>query len=132
MVRRSLSACRRPLCHSFGSYARTQDRGNKAFSENNYPLALKFFSKAIEEKPDDHLLYSNRSATFVQLHNGQKALEDADTCIKLQPNWFKVPLLLSFCRFRALLLIVLLCCIPDRATCVAATPWRPCAICRRR
>jgi hypothetical protein len=35
-------------------------------------------------------LRSNRSAAFLQLLKVQKALTDADMCIKLKPEWEKV------------------------------------------
>jgi hypothetical protein len=36
------------------------------------------------------MMRSNRSAAFLQLLKVQKALSDADMCIKLKPEWEKV------------------------------------------
>lgn len=37
----------------------------------------------------NHVYFSNRSASFLSLNNSVKALEDADKCIELKPDWAK-------------------------------------------
>lgn len=63
--------------------------GNKAFSAGNYEEAIKCFSDAISLAPDNHVLYSNRSASYASLHEYEKALEDARKTVELQPDWPK-------------------------------------------
>ena len=36
-----------------------------------------------------HILYSNRSASFLCLGDEKNALEDAERCVELRPEWFK-------------------------------------------
>jgi len=62
--------------------------GNKFFSQGNYAEAIKWYTKAIDESPS-HIFYSNRSACYTALGELQKAVEDADQCIKLDPKWAK-------------------------------------------
>lgn len=35
------------------------------------------------------MFYSNRSAALLSLGKGDKALEDADECVKIKPDWAK-------------------------------------------
>jgi stress-induced-phosphoprotein 1 len=37
----------------------------------------------------DHTIYGNRSASYHNLKNYDKALEDADKCIAILPSWGK-------------------------------------------
>jgi stress-induced-phosphoprotein 1 len=62
--------------------------GNKYFSQGNYLEAIKWYTKAIEESPS-HIYYSNRSACYTAINELQKAIEDADQCIKLDSKWAK-------------------------------------------
>jgi Flp pilus assembly protein TadD len=41
---------------------RSQAKGNAAFSAGNFEEAIEHFSKGIEVAPQNHVLYSNRSA----------------------------------------------------------------------
>ena len=66
-----------------------KDLGNNEFRNGNYQSAIKFFDEAIEKDSENHVLYSNRSAAYLSSGEGQKALEDADKCIDLEPTWAK-------------------------------------------
>nr|XP_040252629.1 protein STIP1 homolog [Aegilops tauschii subsp. strangulata] len=44
---------------------------------------------AIELDPSDATLYANRSLCYLQMTEADKALRDANTCIKLRPEWLK-------------------------------------------
>jgi hypothetical protein len=66
-----------------------KNAGNRAYTQGKYDQALKFYTEAIEIWPENHLLYSNRSATHLELKNLDKALEDADHCIRLAKDFPK-------------------------------------------
>ncbi|KAJ5121076.1 uncharacterized protein N7515_009037 [Penicillium bovifimosum] len=63
--------------------------GNKAFSAKDYPTAIEKFTEALAIEPQNHILFSNRSAVYAAQQEYQKALEDAEKAIEIQPNWSK-------------------------------------------
>eukprot|EP00029_Vermamoeba_vermiformis_P011162 TRINITY_DN6072_c0_g1_i1.p1 TRINITY_DN6072_c0_g1~~TRINITY_DN6072_c0_g1_i1.p1 ORF type:complete len:420 (-),score=78.62 TRINITY_DN6072_c0_g1_i1:124-1383(-) len=66
-----------------------KEQGNNAFKAQQYPQALELYSQALQLDPQNYILYSNRSAVFIQLKNYELALSDADMSIKLNPTWAK-------------------------------------------
>ncbi|KAG2484645.1 hypothetical protein HYH03_016598 [Edaphochlamys debaryana] len=66
-----------------------KDQGNEEFKKENYLKAAALYTQAIKEDPKNAVLYSNRSAALLKLNKVTKALEDAETCITLKPDWEK-------------------------------------------
>eukprot|EP00198_Chlamydomonas_reinhardtii_P002533 XP_001691869.1 HSP70-HSP90 organizing protein [Chlamydomonas reinhardtii] len=64
-------------------------KGNAAFSAGNFEEAAKFFTEAIGVDPGNHVLYSNRSASYASLKRYTDALDDAKKCVSLKPDWAK-------------------------------------------
>merc|ERR1719454_1678137 len=64
-------------------------QGNEHFKAGEYLKAAASYTKAIKAAPDNHVLYSNRAQAFLKLNKVVKALEDADKCIELAPNFVK-------------------------------------------
>eukprot|EP00245_Coleochaete_scutata_P013383 TRINITY_DN5419_c2_g1_i1.p1 TRINITY_DN5419_c2_g1~~TRINITY_DN5419_c2_g1_i1.p1 ORF type:complete len:574 (+),score=174.40 TRINITY_DN5419_c2_g1_i1:258-1979(+) len=64
-------------------------KGNAAFAAGEFERAIEQFSSAIELAPENHVLYSNRSASYASLQQWQKALEDAEKVVGLNPSWPK-------------------------------------------
>ncbi|KAG5523594.1 hypothetical protein RHGRI_035407 [Rhododendron griersonianum] len=64
-------------------------KGNTAFSAGNYAVAIRHYTEAIYLSPDDHVLYSNRSAAYASCNQYTEALFDAKKTIKLKPDWPK-------------------------------------------
>ncbi|KAK1570139.1 tetratricopeptide [Colletotrichum navitas] len=63
--------------------------GNKAIAEKNFDEAVAKFSEAIKLQPDNHILYSNRSAAYASKKDWQHALEDAKKTTEIKPDWPK-------------------------------------------
>ncbi|QLQ78388.1 hypothetical protein HG537_0A06350 [Torulaspora globosa] len=64
--------------------------GNAAFVAKDYDKAVELFGKAIESSEQaNHVLYSNRSACYSSLKRFKEALEDAEECVKISPDWAK-------------------------------------------
>lgn len=64
--------------------------GNAAFSAKRFDAAIELFTKAIEaSETPNHVLFSNRSASYASLRQFDNALEDANECVKINPAWAK-------------------------------------------
>ncbi|KAI5956545.1 STI1 [Candida jiufengensis] len=64
--------------------------GNKYFTAKDYKKAIDAFTKAIEaSSTPNHVLYSNRSASYASLKDWTQALKDAEECTKIDPKWAK-------------------------------------------
>eukprot|EP00894_Picocystis_sp_ML_P004952 jgi/Pico_ML_1/55469/g1146.t1 len=64
-------------------------KGNEAFAAKRFDEAVSYFTQAIDVDPMNHVYYSNRSASYASLKQYEKALEDAELCIALAPEWPK-------------------------------------------
>ncbi|KAI4315293.1 hypothetical protein L6164_028119 [Bauhinia variegata] len=64
-------------------------KGNAAFSSGDFAGAVRHFSDAIALSPDNHVLYSNRSAAYASLQKYSEALDDAKKTVGLKPDWSK-------------------------------------------
>ncbi|KAJ2971017.1 hypothetical protein NQ176_g7901 [Zarea fungicola] len=63
--------------------------GNKAIAEKNFDEAIEKFTEAIAIQPENHILYSNRSAAFASKKDWDAALKDAEKTTELKPDWPK-------------------------------------------
>jgi tetratricopeptide (TPR) repeat protein len=66
-----------------------KERAIEAFNEQNFKGAVDLLKKAIKLDPENHIFYSNRAAAYMALEQYDKALGDADECVRLQPTWAK-------------------------------------------
>ncbi|KAF9972925.1 Hsp90 cochaperone, partial [Modicella reniformis] len=64
-------------------------QGNQAFLAKDYPTAIDLFTKAIELDPNNHVLYSNRSACYASQKKYTQALEDGEKTVELKSDWAK-------------------------------------------
>ena len=63
--------------------------GNEAFAAKKFEDAIEHFSQAIELDPSNHVLWSNRSASYLSLNKFQEAKNDAEKCVSLNGSWAK-------------------------------------------
>ena len=66
-----------------------KEKGNALVKEKKYKEALDCYSKGIEHNPNEPILYSNRSAMYLNLEEFELALKDADKAIELKPDYIK-------------------------------------------
>ncbi|KAL3926236.1 MAG: hypothetical protein SGPRY_003390 [Prymnesium sp.] len=66
-----------------------KERAIEAFNDQNYRAAVDLLKKAIKLDPENHIFFSNRAAAYMAMEQYDKALADADECIRIQPNWAK-------------------------------------------
>ncbi|KAI0203544.1 hypothetical protein F4808DRAFT_417088 [Astrocystis sublimbata] len=62
-------------------------QGNAAMAAKNFDEAIDAFTKAIELTPENHVLYSNRSAAYASQKNWTGALQDAEKTTQVKPDW---------------------------------------------
>lgn len=68
---------------------RLKEKGNKAFQLQDYESAVQFYSYAISEDNGNASIFSNRAASYIAQRNYADAIEDANRCIELKPDWAK-------------------------------------------
>ncbi len=73
-----------------------KDKGNAALNAGKFDEAIKFYSDAIKLDPNNHVLYSNRSAAYCKNNKFKEALTDAEKTVSLKPDWAKVIFYLIF------------------------------------
>lgn len=66
-----------------------KEKGNAALAAENFDEAIKCYTSAIELDPNNHVLYSNRSAAYAKARKYALALEDANKTVSLNPSWSK-------------------------------------------
>lgn len=57
---------------------------------SDFEEAIKKYTEAIALDPENHVLYSNRSAALTKAARYLEALGDADKTIEIKPDWAKV------------------------------------------
>ena len=67
-----------------------KDKGNAALAIGDYEQAIQYYTEAIALDPNNHVLFSNRSAAFAKQGKYQNALEDAEKTVSIKPDWPKV------------------------------------------
>ncbi|KAJ7499347.1 activator of Hsp70 and Hsp90 chaperone [Mycena latifolia] len=71
------------------SASELKDQGNKAFAAKDYDKAIDLFTQAIAVDPQNHVLYSNRSAAHAGKKQWTEALTDAEQCVVVNSSWSK-------------------------------------------
>ena len=77
-LRRPLKTRRGGITDKIAQVNELKDQGNKAFQAKDYDTAIALFTKAIELDPQNHVLFSNRSAAKAGKKQWVAALEDAE------------------------------------------------------
>lgn len=66
-----------------------KEKGNTALKAKDYAEALNCYTEAIQADNKDHIHHSNRSVCYYNMGQHEKALQDANNCITLKPDWAK-------------------------------------------
>lgn len=67
-----------------------KELGNLSVKNEKFAEAILHYTHAIKLSPLDPILYSNRSFAFLKIKQHYYANEDAETAIRLKPDWAKV------------------------------------------
>ena len=74
---------------SFTFYPQHKAAGNEALKARNFTKAIEEYTKAINLDGSNHVYFSNRSAAYLSKGDAHNALEDANSCIGLNPSFAK-------------------------------------------
>lgn len=66
-----------------------KEQGNVCMEAGKLDEAVQHYTKAIELDSANHVLFSNRSAAYAKQGKYDVALEDAETVVRLKPDWPK-------------------------------------------
>ncbi|TSL28166.1 Stress-induced-phosphoprotein 1 [Bagarius yarrelli] len=66
-----------------------KDQGNKALSAGKFDESVRCYTEALALDPNNHVLFSNRSAAYAKKADYENALKDACQTIKIKPDWGK-------------------------------------------
>lgn len=73
--------------------AAAKAKGAECFKQKDTSAAIAHYSEAIKATPKGegelHVLFSNRSAARLQAGEAEAALQDARTCVRVNPSWPK-------------------------------------------
>ncbi|CAG7815969.1 unnamed protein product [Allacma fusca] len=64
-------------------------RSNISCQAGDFASAVTLYSEALKIDPNNHILYSNRSAAFIKMGQFSRALQDALKARELNPKWSK-------------------------------------------
>lgn len=74
------------------SFARAEKRrvlGNVSFKNGDYAQAVVHYTSCLQLDSNNHVAYANRSACFLKLGEHERALADAQRCVKIEPGFVK-------------------------------------------
>jgi len=61
--------------------------GNSFFKEGKWVDAISEYSEGLKRDPNNHLIYSNRGASYIKVMDLGSALRDCEKCIELKPEF---------------------------------------------
>ncbi|KAJ0063948.1 hypothetical protein NL108_014474, partial [Boleophthalmus pectinirostris] len=66
-----------------------KDRGNKAFAQEDYETAVKYYSEGLVELKDMQVLYTNRALAYMKLSKYKEAICDCEWALKCNEKCIK-------------------------------------------
>ena len=68
-------------------FSKLKEEGNMCIKEKRYEEAIVCYSSALELKPTEHTVFSNRSLAYLRVGRLEDALSDACKCVEICPNF---------------------------------------------
>ena len=69
------------------SHDELKEKGNECIRQKNYKDAALYYTSALSKDPCSHTVFSNRSLAYSKLQQFESALQDANKCVELAPNF---------------------------------------------
>ncbi|XP_051257776.1 E3 ubiquitin-protein ligase TTC3 isoform X2 [Dicentrarchus labrax] len=79
----------RPHDHNIEKSEEMKRKGNENFNRKQYEDAVRFYSKAINFYPDNHIFYGNRALCYIRCRKYLKAVGDGKRATLIKPLWAK-------------------------------------------
>ncbi|NXA65253.1 TTC12 protein, partial [Mohoua ochrocephala] len=72
-----------------------KEKGNEAFREGDFALAIQRYTEGLEKLRDKEELYTNRAQAYLKLHEYEKAISDCEWALKCNKNCLKAYFLMG-------------------------------------
>ncbi|NXB14986.1 TTC12 protein, partial [Rhagologus leucostigma] len=72
-----------------------KEKGNAAFREGDFALAIQRYTEGLEKLRDKQELYTNRAQAYLKLHEYEKAISDCEWALKCNKNCLKAYFLMG-------------------------------------
>ncbi|NWT13557.1 TTC12 protein, partial [Vireo altiloquus] len=72
-----------------------KEKGNEAFREGDFALAIQRYTEGLEKLRDKQELYTNRAQAYLKLHEYEKAISDCEWALKCNKNCVKAYFLMG-------------------------------------
>ncbi|NXH85283.1 TTC12 protein, partial [Edolisoma coerulescens] len=72
-----------------------KEKGNEAFREGDFALAIQRYTEGLQELRDKQELYTNRAQAYLKLHEYEKAISDCEWALKCNKNCLKAYFLMG-------------------------------------
>uniref|UniRef100_W5LGD5 Tetratricopeptide repeat domain 12 n=1 Tax=Astyanax mexicanus TaxID=7994 RepID=W5LGD5_ASTMX len=69
--------------------AKLKEKGNKAFAQGEYEVAVKFYTEGLEQLRDMQALYTNRAQALIKLEKYKEAISDCEWALKCSDKCIK-------------------------------------------
>jgi stress-induced-phosphoprotein 1 len=70
-------------------FNKLKEKANDYYIEGKYNEAVNIYTQLLDWEPENYMVLSNRSATYIKLQKWNEALNDAVMSTKLKPDWGK-------------------------------------------
>jgi tetratricopeptide (TPR) repeat protein len=74
-----------------------KESGNNAFMAGDYELAHGYYSKALEQEPENGIIRCNRAAVLIEQHKYDQAIEDLNVSMRVDPSYLKAYYRMAVC-----------------------------------
>ena len=66
-----------------------KEKGNEEYKKKNYQIAISFYTDAINNDPNQDILFSNRALCLIAQNRQKQAIKDLKMCLSLNPKNIK-------------------------------------------
>eukprot|EP00960_Hanusia_phi_P039828 754070-Hanusia_phi.AAC.2 len=68
---------------------RIKDEGNKLLMTGDYESAILKYTTSLEKNPKNSISFANRAQAYISINDYEKAVEDCNSCLEIDPRYVK-------------------------------------------